>query len=161
LAKTLLRGIGPQPRPYGYRNNKTTRLVELDPEKSLYVKRAFELHSTGEYSIRHLIKTLNEEGFLFRPSQAKPSTSNLHHILTNTFYTEHFIFKGISRIGHHPPIIAMELFNQVYKQLKKGNKPDYSKREIAYANLIECGHCGCSAPKAGCLNRGNYRQFWV
>jgi site-specific DNA recombinase len=68
----------------------------------------------------------------------------MHHILTNNFYTGRFVFKGLDRVGHHPPIITMDVFNQVQKQLKNGNKPNYEKREIAYANLITCGHCGCS-----------------
>lgn len=144
MMEKAAQGHWPTTAPYGYRNNKMTRLVELDPEKALYVKRAFELYGTGEYSIQRLIKILAEEGFQFRPSQAKPATSNMHHILTNTFYTGHFVYKGVSRIGHHPPIVSMELFNRVQKQLKKSNKPDYSKREIAYANIIECGHCGCN-----------------
>jgi hypothetical protein len=68
----------------------------------------------------------------------------MHHILTNKFYTGHFVFKGLSYVGHHPPLVSIDLFNQVQRQLKASNKPDYEKRELSFANLITCGHCGCN-----------------
>jgi site-specific DNA recombinase len=144
MMEKAAQGHWPSTAPYGYRNNKETRLVELDPVKAPYVKRAFELYATGQYSIKRLINKLYEEGYRFRPSTPKPSTSNMHHILTNKFYTGHFVFRDLHRIGHHPPIVATELFNLVQRQLKTSNKPDYEKREIAFANLITCGHCGCN-----------------
>jgi site-specific DNA recombinase len=144
MLEKAAQGHWPSTAPYGYRNNKETRLVELDPEKAPYVKRAFELYATGIYSIKRLINKLQEEGYRFRPSSPKASTSNIHHILTNKFYTGHFVFRDLHRVGHHPPIVAMELFNLVQRQLKASNKPDYEKRDIAFANLITCGHCGCN-----------------
>lgn len=144
MMEKAAQGHWPSTAPYGYRNNKETRLVELDPAKAPYVRRAFELYATGHYSLQRLVKQLHEEGYRFRPSTAKPSMSNIHHILTNKFYTGHFVFRGLHRIGHHPPLVSMEIFNQVQRQLKAKNKPDYEKREIAFANLITCGHCGCS-----------------
>jgi site-specific DNA recombinase len=144
MMEKAAQGHWPSTAPYGYRNNKETRLVELDAEKAAYVVRAFTLYSTGHYSIKRLINKLYEEGYRFRPSSPKPSTSNIHHILTNKFYTGHFVFREMHRVGHHPAIISMDMFNQVQRQLKTGNKPDYDKRELAFANLITCGHCGCS-----------------
>jgi hypothetical protein len=144
MMEKAAQGHWPTTAPYGYKNNKETKLVEIDPEKGSYVKRLFELYATGNYSIKRLIQKLFEEGHRFRPSTAKPSSSNIHHILTNPFYTGHFVFKGVRRIGHHDPLISTELFNQAQKQLKASNKPDYDKRNVAYANLITCGHCGCS-----------------
>jgi site-specific DNA recombinase len=60
------------------------------------------------------------------------------------FYTGRFIFKGLNQIGHHPPIVSMELFSQAQGQLKKACKPDYTHPTIAFSGLITCGHCGCS-----------------
>lgn len=144
MMEKAAQGHWPSAAPYGYRNNKETRLVELDPEKSAYVKRAFELYATGQYSVKRLINKLYDEGYRFRPSTSKPYTSNLHHMLTNKFYTGHFVFRRMHRVGHHPPIISMDLFNQVQRQLKSAHKPDYEKRHIAFANLMTCGYCNCS-----------------
>jgi site-specific DNA recombinase len=144
MSEKAAQGNWPSKAPYGYRNNTQTRLVEVDPEKSQYVKRAFELYATGEYSLKRLINKLHEEGFIFRPSTPKPSLSNIHHILTNIFYTGRFVFKGIERVGHHPPLVTATTFKTVQTILKQGNKPNYAKHHAAYSNLITCGYCGCS-----------------
>lgn len=158
MMEKAAQGHWPTTAPYGYRNNKDTRLVELDEQKSLYVKRAFELYAQGRYSLKRLVDTLHEEGFRFRPSTPKPSLSNIHHILTNKFYTGHFVFKGLQRIGHHPPIITLEMFHKVQRHLKAGNKPDYTRRDIAFANLLTCGHCGCTVT-GEIKNQGRYIYY--
>jgi site-specific DNA recombinase len=144
MMEKAAQGHWPSTAPYGYRNNKETRLVELDAEKAPYVKRAFELYASGNHTLKGVIQTMHKEGYRFRPSTEKPSVSNLHHILTSKFYTGHFVFRGLHRVGHHTPIVSMDTFNQVQRQLKAGNKPSYGKPEIAFAHLITCGHCGCS-----------------
>lgn len=144
MAEKAAQGHWPTTAPYGYRNNKETRLIDVDPVKSVYVQRAFALYATGEYSISRLINKLHGEGFIFRPSTIKPSTSNMHHILTNLFYTGRFVFKGMEYAGHHPQLVSKEQFNRVQRILKQGNKPDFTKRTIAFANLLTCGHCGCT-----------------
>ena len=135
-------GFYPSKAPYGYKNNTQTKLIEADEQKSKIVQRAYELYASGLFSIQMIRDQLYREGFIFRNSTPKASVSSLHKILTNQFYTGYFIFKGVHRIGHHPPLISMSLFKEVQYQLKKLNKPDYSKREIAFAGLIKCGHCG-------------------
>lgn len=137
-------GHWPSTAPYGYRNNKDTRLVEVDELKSAYVKRAFALYATGEYSLKRVIDKMHEECFMFRASTPKPSLSNMHHVLTNIFYTGRFIFKGMEYVGHHQPLVSSEVFRRVQRVLKSGNKPDYARQSLAYANLITCGHCGCT-----------------
>jgi hypothetical protein len=51
----------------------------------------------------------------------------------------------------------MSLFKEVQYQLKKLNKPDYSKREIAFAGLIKCGHCGNLI--TGDIKKGKYIYY--
>jgi DNA invertase Pin-like site-specific DNA recombinase len=52
MMEKAAQGHWPSTAPYGYRNNKETRLVELDAEKAPYVKRAFELYATGNHTLR-------------------------------------------------------------------------------------------------------------
>jgi site-specific DNA recombinase len=77
MMEKAAQGHWPGAAPYGYRNNKETRLVELDEEKSAYVKRVFALYATGHYSIQRLIKKLYEEGFRFRPSSPQQAIFNI------------------------------------------------------------------------------------
>ena len=144
MLEKAAQGHWPTTAPYGYKNNKQIKRVELDTEKSAYVKRAFELYATGHFSLKNLVNALYFEGYLFRASTAKPSLSNIHHILTNPFYTGQFVFKGMHYVGHHPAIVSKDLFNEVQHQLKLANKPDYQNRTIAFSGLLTCGHCGCA-----------------
>jgi site-specific DNA recombinase len=75
-------GIFPSRPPLGYRNNKITHTIEIDPEKSKIVFRIFELFSTGKYSLRKLNQAIKKEtGFACEgiPSQ-NPQKSFLRWI---------------------------------------------------------------------------------
>lgn len=135
-------GFFPTKAPYGYLNNTHQKTIEVDPEKSKFVQKAFELYSTGNYSLKLLKDCLFKEGYIFRPSTPKAPIASLHKILKNEFYIGYFNFKGLHRIGHHAPLVSMQLFKEVQRQFKKQNRSDYTKREINYAGLITCGHCG-------------------
>ncbi len=137
-------GHWPSAAPYGYRNNKQTKTVELNPNTAPYVKRAFELYATGEYSIERLIKKLFEEGYRFQPSMAKPTVGNFHRILTRIFYTGQFEFKGMHFIGKYPPLISMGTYKKVQQLMKQRSKPNPQKRSVAYRGMVTCGHCGCA-----------------
>jgi site-specific DNA recombinase len=97
MMEKAAQGHWPTTAPYGYRNNKETRLVELDPEKASYVECAFELYATGQYSLKRLINKLHDEGYRFRPSSPKPSLSNIHHILTS-FIQDSLFLEGFTEL---------------------------------------------------------------
>src|SRR5271167_2312934 len=44
-------GIYPGRAPYGYRNNRLTRSIDIDGTKAPIIKRAFELYATGKESL--------------------------------------------------------------------------------------------------------------
>ena len=137
-------GHWPSRAPYGYKNNPTTRFIDVDPIQSAYVRKAYELYAIGGVSLKGVVAQLYREGLRFRPATAKPSLSNLHHILTNPFYYGRFVFKGQAYIGKHEPLISASLFQEVQRNLKIAGKSDYEKRTVAFAGLIKCGHCGGS-----------------
>lgn len=56
-------GLYPSFAPLGYKNNLTTHLIEIDEEKSPFIKRAFSLMATGNYSEGMLTDLLYREGF--------------------------------------------------------------------------------------------------
>ena len=55
-------GDWPHQAPLGYINNKATRLVEVDRTRAPFIKRLFELYSTGLYSISQVRDILHAEG---------------------------------------------------------------------------------------------------
>jgi site-specific DNA recombinase len=54
-------GIYPGHAPFGYRNNRLTRTIEIHPENSEIVKRIFELYATAKFSLDSLRKQIRIE----------------------------------------------------------------------------------------------------
>lgn len=130
--------------PYGYKNNKETRMIEVYEPEAKWVRRMFELYATGNYSLNALRDELFEEGLQYRPSQPKIYKSTLAKMLQNTLYTGDFFFRGHLYKGKHQPIIPISLFEQVQSVFDLTNKPKKTKHTFAFSGLLTCGVCGCS-----------------
>ena len=146
LREKAAQGYYPYKAPIGYKNitDKTGRkIIVIDEEKALYIRRAFELYATGNYSLARLNKKLQEEGFLNSEGR-KSHTSLMEKILKNIFYTGVFEFEGRRfENAKHKPIISSELFYLVQSKLKDPRKSKTHNIEFPYTNLIKCEKCGC------------------
>src|SRR5215467_3356163 len=77
-------GMYPGRAPFGYRNNKAERTIEIHPENAALVQRIFEMYASGKYS-------LSELQVAVRSRTGKTiSRAYLHTILTNPFYKGYF-----------------------------------------------------------------------
>ncbi|WP_313900696.1 recombinase family protein [Edaphobacter flagellatus] len=130
-------GIYPGHAPFGYRNNKAERTIEVDPIDSITVKRIFELYATGAHTLTTLAKKIRIE------TGKTISRGNVHRILKNRFYTGSFEWMGNTYPGTHPLYVKPALFDQVQTVLTGHNRPKYSKREIAFRGLMNCAYDGC------------------
>jgi hypothetical protein len=73
-------GIYPGHAPFGYRNNKADRTIEVDPVDSPMVIQTMELYATGA----HTLSTLRD---MLKTNFGKTmSRGNIHLILKNRFY---------------------------------------------------------------------------
>lgn len=130
-------GIFPGHAPFGYRNNKAERTIEVDPVDSNTVKRIFELYATGA----HTVSTLRKKVRIDTGKQI--SRNNVHRILTNQFYIGSFVWRKETYSGTHPVFVSQKLFGQVQAVPAGHNRPKYSKREIAFRGLMNCAYDGC------------------
>ena len=140
-------GIFPNRAPYGYknvRNEKGKSIIEINPATAPFIKRAFEIYSSGEISIKDTAAQLLNEGYVYRPYSPKITCGALEDMLKNPFYIGLFRFRGQLMDGIHEPIISNELFSKVQTAFKKDNKPLYRKHKFLLGNFITCGDCGCS-----------------
>jgi DNA invertase Pin-like site-specific DNA recombinase/chorismate mutase len=127
-------GIYPGRAPFGYRNNRLTRTIEIHPENSEIVKRIFELYATGKHSLDTLRKQVRTEF-------GKPiNRSYLHTILLNPVYIGTFEWGGIQYRGSHEQFISTQLFETVQAVIHGHNKGKYSKHDIAFRGLMTCAH---------------------
>ena len=127
--------------PFAYRNVRNpdgTRDLVLDEYDACIVKEAFELYSTGAYSMRLLTEKLNAK------YNKKLTKSVLCTILNNPFYYGTMIFKGKKYPHRYETVIKESLFDQaktVISGFKK--KPvKYAGKPYYYRGLIRCAHCG-------------------
>lgn len=136
MREKAAQGIFPGYAPFGYRNNKGERTIEMDTLDAPISRRIFELYATGRYSLSTLRKAIQRETGKSLPR------ANLHYILKNRFYIGLFEWGGQVYEGSHPLFIDRSLFENVQAVLEKHNRDKCFKREIAFRGFIRCAYDG-------------------
>ncbi|MCM8787998.1 MAG: recombinase family protein, partial [Candidatus Omnitrophica bacterium] len=140
----LKQGLWPQKMaPLGYLNNKETKQIYVDKEKSPLIKKAFETYATGKYTLKEIRKIINELGLRGRRGKML-SVSNYQYILQNPFYFGLIRYNGEYYEGKHEPIISKKLFDQCQEVMKRKSKPQKADKMkfFLYRGLFKCGECG-------------------
>jgi site-specific DNA recombinase len=138
----LKRGMYPWGAPIGYLNNGKGQLKTPDPARAPYVRMAFELYATGEFSLKSLRHELNRRGFRNRSS--KPlSMCGIETLLNNQFYCGIIHLKkwGQSFQGAHEPLISAELFRRVKAIKSDRTSKKFTRHNHIYRGLFRCGEC--------------------
>jgi len=139
----LRKGIWPGFAPLGYLNNSRTKSIDLDKEKSVLVKKCFELYATGDNTLKN-IKQFLADSKLDSYKGNVLSTSCVQRMLKNPFYYGTFRFNGEFYEGTHEPIISKKLFDDVQQVMNnRGKKKRKRKHEFAFSGFMKCGKCGC------------------
>jgi site-specific DNA recombinase len=138
MREKAAQGTYPGHAPFGYRNNKAERTIEIDPVDSPIVKRVFALYATGSHSITSLRKVIEVE------TGRKMSRNNLYLILHNRFYIGSFEWSGKIYAGSHLLFLDRKIFDRVQQVLAGHKRPSYSRREITFRGLMQCAYDGCS-----------------
>ena len=131
-------GIYPGRAPFGYRNNRETRTIEIHPDNSLIVKRIFELYASGNYSLKTLRAKVREE------FGKTINHEYLRDILTNPVYLGNFEWAGKTYRGTHALFISFSLWEAAQSALHRGNKSKYRKHHFAFRGLLTCAHDDCT-----------------
>ena len=136
-------GYFPDRAPVGYKNvriGKKHSIIEIDNKKAPFVKRAFELYATSNYSMTQIANILAQEGFTIKTRLVH--ANSIETILKNPFYIGDFVYKGLYYKGKHQPIVDKSLFFLVQEIIKKKNAPRINKYDFLFNGLIECKNCG-------------------
>ena len=130
-------GIYPGRPPFGYRNNKAKRTIEVDSEKAPIAKRMFELYATGGHSLFSMRQAIAVEfGIRF-------AKSYLAVVLNNPFYTGSFRWQGKVYSGTHEALIRPELFEQIQHVMHRRSQPQQHKHHFAFGGLLRCAYDDC------------------
>jgi site-specific DNA recombinase len=138
MRQKMEEGTYPGRPPFGYRNNKGERTIEVHPENSRIATHVFIRYGSGAYSLAELSRVVRKEtGKLI-------SKTNLHKMLANKFYVGVCRFGDASYSGTQDQFIPPALFERVQSVLAGHNKPKYSKRDVAFRGLLTCANDGCA-----------------
>ena len=144
LRQKLRRGEWPGYAPVGYLNDYKKHTLYPDPDKSVYIKKLFEIYAVGDYSIADLERKMADLGFASRAGKPVRKTE-LARILRNPIYYGVFKYKGELHEASHPPLISKKLFARVQDVLEMKSK--VVKQGVikhTFAGLMKCPSCGCS-----------------
>jgi site-specific DNA recombinase len=139
LEEKARQGEWPNKAPYGYRNNKETKRIEVDPVMSPWIIRIKELIATAKYSCEAVAQLIWREGCPRRLSK-----SSVHYILRNPIYYGHVQYQDVYVKGVHEPIITKELHDAAIAALERFDRPKQTSRNFRFKGVIQCARCGCA-----------------
>ena len=143
LRQKLRNGVWPTKAPIGYRNDKDTRTVEVDPVESKVVKKAFQMFSEGGTSFAQITRFLHRFGIT--GSTGKPmKIEQVKTALSNPFYIGLMKYNGELYEGKHSCFISKDIFQKVQQYIKKIERPRYNGHNFVFSGLARCGECGAA-----------------
>lgn len=128
--------------PLGYLNDKATKEIVVDPERSKYIVRIFELHNTGNYGYRDIAKILQKEGFRSH-SGNKIYKSKIQQIINNPVYCGFVKYQEIVNKGNHQPLITKAVFDYAQEVSFAKLHPRKKNQFFPLRGFIRCDSCGC------------------
>lgn len=144
-------GVYPSRAPFGYRNNKLGRSIEIDPLRAPLAVKMFELYATAQHSLASLRAVLKKEDGVCL------AKAHYEKLLKNPFYTGRFYWGEKLYQGAHAPIISVDLFERVQDVFRGCNRPRYQRREFAYRGLLTCAHDNCKVTAE--IKKGQYVYY--
>ncbi len=141
----LRQGLYPFGAPIGYLDQGAGNQKIPDPIRAPLLRRAFELYSTGNYSLHSLREELSQLGL--RNRNGHPLTKGgLETVLDNPFYCGVIRIRktGATYEGSHEPLISAGLFRavQAVRANRAGKKVTLHRH--TYRGLFRCRNCGLS-----------------
>ena len=141
----LKQGLYPICAPIGYLDRGGGQAKVPDPKMAGFVREAFELYATGNFSLPRLVEEMYARGLRNRRG-SKVSLNGMSTILNNPFYV------GLIRLrksgecfpGIHAPVVAKAVFDNVQKILDGKTVARTHRHEFAFSRMIRCVLCGCT-----------------
>lgn len=153
--------------PIGYLNQGSMDHKPFDPERAPFIKEAFELYATGDWSLADLARLAKDQGIhtvpvrrprskqellsddadiARNPKVSRPLTENhLSRILSNPFYTGRVIGADGAYIqsASHEPLVSDRLFDAVQNRLGKRTVSRHYivKLDHPFRGLVRCADC--------------------
>lgn len=138
----IAQGWLPTKPPVGYQTvgEKGHKIIIIDNEKAVMVKKMFELYASGNYSLKKLTLTMFEEG-LRSYHGVSLVKSRIHRLLREPFYIGKIKWNDQIYDGKHEPLITNELFDKVQNMLTNKTTPKLTRHDYLFNRLCRCAEC--------------------
>jgi DNA invertase Pin-like site-specific DNA recombinase len=155
----LKKGEWPHKPPVGYKSVKgdNNRIAHVpDETMAPLVRQAFELFSTGNYSLKNLSEAMFDRGLTTRYGKMY-SEENTKRILSRDFYIGRITWNNKIYAGKHQPIVPKDLFYRVQEVLKNRSADTGEKGRLEFL-LRGVAYCrACNRRLTGEIHpRGSY-----
>lgn len=144
--------IGCPPLGYIYEKGK----LYPDPLSAKYVKKAFSLYSTGQYSLKQITNMLYLDGFRSRLVKGKVPKASIHTLLLNPVYYGVIRRAGMLYKGIHKPLVSKSVFDKVQDILQGKNRSKHLTHYFLYRNYLSCAVCTCKLTATKKKEKYNY-----
>ena len=142
MAEKVAQGGWPHRAPLGYRNDRVTRSLVVEPTAAAFVVHAFERYASELVSLTSLTDELYSMGLRSRAGR-EVCRSNLDAILKNPAYCGHIRWKGRLYPGAHEPLVSPALFDLVQAAFAPNRtKNNAQKRSYVLRDFLHCAECG-------------------
>ncbi len=148
--------------PYGYSNNKVTKLIEVDNKTAPLAKLSFEMMATGLYTAEHVRREMKGKGLLISKQgflNMLKSILYMGKIIVPAFKSEACaVVKGL-----HTPIVSEEIFKEVHVVLmgkKKSYKGVTQNENIPLVGFIQCPQCNKIMTGSGSRGNGGIYHYY-
>lgn len=151
---------GKAPIGYVWSEDSKNKPILIPGIEASHILEAFELYSSGLYSLEGVRKILMDKGL-------KISKSQFCEIMRNPIYAGKIRFKEQADDedeliqGIHQPIISYELFQRVQEIIKKVRlkhqgciKKAYERDEMPLRGFLKCPECGSTLTGSGSSGNG-------
>ena len=154
----------------GYRNVRESkpgggeiRTVVVDDERAPFIRQAFELYASGDWTLQALADELTTRGLRTRPGRypAGPvSINKLRSMLRDPYYLGKISYQGEIYDGRHEPLVAQELFDRVQQvaEARSARGQRQRKHHHYLKGSLWCGVChkaGRESRMVVSINSGN------
>jgi len=141
----LKQGFYPLRAPIGYLDNGAAKPKTIDPVKGPQVRTAFELYTTGRWSISTLVDELWRRG-LRNHSGGKVTRTGLHTILRNPFYTGVIRIRATNQTfeGIHEALVTKQMYDRVQDILHGRVGTRVYVHDFLFRRFVKCVRCGRS-----------------
>lgn len=133
----------PTKPPIGYKTtgDKGHKIHIIDEEKAPFIRKMFELYSTGNYTVKSLVTAMYAEGLRSRVGK-EVGKSRMYDLLSDPFYCGYLRWKGEVHKGMQEALISKELFDTVQKKLNRKDVTLQVKKHLpVFKAKMTCGEC--------------------